>query len=243
MRGLWEFVTNNPIVLFIVAAWVLGGIGNVVKSRADARRRRERAEQRGTQSTSGSASTMATRGPDPVQRSEPRPSMQASPTPRTSTQSRSPDDVAAEMRRLLGLDPVADTAPPRARSQPQPQPVSQTRRAEPPPVPQPKSGPQPISPEAATRMFGTRIDPHVGESISSRSSAYQGRVGKHDRAWGSLGGRHMEREPVMPLAGSGPVPAGVDRLVDLQDIKRVILGAEILGPPLALRDPDQQRLV
>ncbi len=42
MRRLYELLLQNPILIFIVLAWVAGMVGNVVKS---ARKSRERAEQ------------------------------------------------------------------------------------------------------------------------------------------------------------------------------------------------------
>ncbi|MCA8949375.1 MAG: hypothetical protein KDE27_07720 [Planctomycetes bacterium] len=228
MRGFWDFLLANPILFFVIAAWIAGGIGNVIRSQKNAQRRAERR-----------ASTTPSRPATPVRRVEP-PEPPPRPQPRPQAQRRGPDDIAAEMRRILGLDgpPAQPEPPPVPRRASEVMPRSEPIRrevhrevveAEPPPVP--------LAPEVARRMLERRIGSHVGENISHRRGPRSGRVGKHDREWGALGGRRRRESTVAVTRG------GIERLVDLDDIKRVILGAEILGPPLALREPGRERMI
>src|SRR5689334_16720351 len=93
MGELLRFLKNNPILLVIVLAWVAGAIGNVIKA-AKARERHVR---------------KMTEPAERVRRSEP-PRIE----PKRPAQ-RSPDEVAAEMRRILGMDvETVPVAPERA---------------------------------------------------------------------------------------------------------------------------------
>lgn len=223
MRGLWEFLTANPILFLFIGAWVIGAIGNAVRSR-NARQKREEAR-----STRRQSDPIA-----PAQRVEPRasrPTAASAPPPvpqQQPTSARGPDEIAAEMRRILGLE---QEPPPRAPEvMPRVEPVRRPAGSR--PVP-PELPPTPLAPATAARMLERHIDPHVGEGITSRKAAGSGRVGKHDRAWGSLGGRR--RDIAIEVAGQR------ERIVDFRDLKRIIVGAEILGPPIAFRDLDSER--
>ena len=129
---------------------------------------------------------------------------------------------------ILGIDPDNSPVEPQPR-QPVSRPAVRQRAAA-------EKPPTPLAPRAATRLLEKHIDSHVGEGMSRSKDTRSGRVGTHDREWGTLGGRRRNR--VVALA----VEAAHERAIDLTNLKRLIIGAEILGPPVALRDPSQQRL-
>jgi hypothetical protein len=71
------------------------------------------------------------------------------------------------------------------------------------------------------------VDPHVGETLQQRRTPASGRVGQTDL--GTLGGRSPAQAQAVMRAHRG--------LVDVHDLKRMLIMREVLGPPLALR-PD-----
>src|SRR5262245_32100523 len=101
MRGFFEFLKDNPIVLFLLVAWVAGMIGNIGKAAKKARERAERSQNA-----------------PPSQPAQTRPPSQpAEPGPRSA------EEVAREMRRILGLDPEEGDRP----TEPPPRPVASPR--------------------------------------------------------------------------------------------------------------------
>lgn len=214
MRRLFQFLFDNPILLFIVVAWVAGAIGNILKASKKARG--------------------ASGGAPPV-----------SPPPRRAPVQpgrRSPEDIAAEMRRILGLDPDAPprspkpqraeaprTSAPRTTGQSEPvrrAPLaSQVAKAAPPPLP----SQAPLSPNE--RRLDIHVDPHVGEGIQHRhlGKPRQG-LRETQTQLGGLGRRTSEPRPRRSAATRYP----------LTDLKRIMVLNEILGPPLALRRDDER---
>ncbi len=203
MRDLLRFLFENPILLFIVVAWIAGAIGNAVK----AARKQQRQQQ-----------------PAPPVRTRPA-APQAGP--------RTADEVAAEIRRALGLDPPQ--APPR----PAPPPTPAPRPVAPPPAParpaawpevsrreapSPERPPTPVVPTTQARKLEMHVVPHVGEQIQRRAAVKPATAAP--RGIGELGGRSTA--PARRAAG------GSSRYA-LDDLKRAFVLAEILGPPLASR--------
>ncbi len=87
--------------------------------------------------------------------------------------------------------------------------------------------PAPLAPTAGARRLESHVDPHVGESIQRRASVQSGRVG------------HGVGHAASRAAASAHRRAAADRYA-LDDLKRLIVMAEILGPPLALRRGERE---
>jgi hypothetical protein len=146
----------------------------------------------------------------------------APPRPARAPQQRSPEEIAAEMRRILGMDPrpapPAPARPPAPAARP---PAPRLQHAD-----EPRLGDAPVA--VGSRPIGdlaVKVDPHVGETIRQRRAPATGSVGAV--ALGDLGGRQRTGR-VIERRGSS--------LVDLQDLPRAIVLREILDRPLALRD-------
>lgn len=204
MRRLFELLMQNPILVFILLAWVAGMIGNIVKA---ARKGRERAEQQRRMPRADPAPVRAPRAPDAPRRA-------------------SADDVAAEMRRILGMD-----TPPRATG-------TAPRPAVPPPLPQarsrrlvePERPPTPVRPTTQERKLEIHVDSHVGEEIGRREALTKPKA--ESGAIGSLGGRVHRRARRREFADRYP----------RTNLRQALVLSEILGPPLALRPSDPPRL-
>lgn len=130
--------------------------------------------------------------------------------------------IAKEMEQLLRKE---------AERQPEPGSV-----AVPPPLPrrpvdvvEPERPPTPVVPTTQKRRLPIHVEPHVGEQIERRQVLASGRIGERSpsQELGTLGGRRL---PVAQRRAAG-------RRYALDDLKRVVVLNEILGPPLALRPP------
>ncbi len=204
MRQLIDWLLQNPILIFILVASVSGMIGNIGKAA-------KKAQQRG-------AATPPVRRP---------PAWPAGGGQGQGNAPRTAEEVAAEIRRALGLDPTP-SAPPAPRPQPKPEPRPVVRRD----VVTPERPPTPVVPTTQARRLQMHVDPHVGEAIGKGSSI--GRrsslrsAGATHRAMGQLGGgrQHAQDQEV----------ARRSRFA-LGDLGRALVLNEILGPPLALREP------
>jgi hypothetical protein len=207
-----QFLIEYPILLLVVLAWIAGAIANAKK----AGQKRERA---------------------------------ARPTPSAPTASRTarrPDEgaaedaaaeVAREMRRILGVEEPPPKAPARparrpVASRPANQPANQPASHQPASQPRRAGGerpPAPVVPTTQSRRIDIHVDPHVGEQMAHRHQAT--RIGQRapGQEIGSLGGRVQTAKKA----------AAVRERYQL-DFKRVVVLAEILGPPVGLRTPDQR---
>jgi hypothetical protein len=193
MDRLIDFLRQNPILVFIGLAWLAGMIGNAVKV---ARKVRERG------------------APPPPRRmpaSRP-PQAPGGPAPRPSA-----EDIAAEMRRILGMEPSPGPASPRPSAEPAPVP----RR---PPV-APERPPTPVVPTTQARRLEIHVDPHVGEDIGRRE--VRPIAARTAPGLGALGGRAPAAQRRRDAAHRFP----------LDDLRSALVLSEILGPPLALRPP------
>ncbi len=220
MDRLILFFQQNPILLFVAVAWILGMIGNAAKVAKGKRQRTEMAR--------------LPESPSPTERV-------ATPVRSHPVHERSADEIAREMRRLLGVETEPSSgdrssSPAEASEVRQPRPTvrptlpaslpslpSQRRRN----VPELEHAPTPVRPTTSSRRLPIHVDPHVGEGISRRVSVQSGRVGESARAHtiGNLGGRVVE------VAHR----AAVASRYALTDLKRAIVLSEILGPPMSLR--------
>ncbi len=184
---------EQPLLAVVAALWVFGVIASALRKKK--------------QST----------GEPDADGADAEPSSPGS-TASTTMSERSAEEVAREMRRILGVEsaeppPVEPPAPP-------PLPV---RRRE---VVTPEREPTPVVPSTPRRKLPMHVDPHVGEGIQKRAAPDSGLVGAHPgHELGSLGGRTAVR-----------TRRGVrGHRYELDDLKRILVLNEILGPPLALR--------
>ncbi len=190
---------REPLVLLLLVSWVLGGLGKVLQAK---RKRDELARQQpAAKGDFGS--------PPPIARRE---------IPRRRTA----EEVAAEMRRVLGMDPAppVPAASPTSLSRPEPE----TRRRE---ASEGDRGPQPMRVSQLGKV-STHVDPHVGDTVMRRAAPLSGGVAAHEM--GTLGGRHH-----------APVAVAAERargLIDLSDLSRAFVLRELLDAPRALRGWD-----
>jgi hypothetical protein len=215
-----DFLLRNPLLLLVALAWIAGVINNAIKAKKKADENRRRREQ---QRHGGSPGTI----PDAA-KAEPAAALarQAPPPPRpvtapaTRQPQSSPEQIAQEMRRLLGLEPDVVATP----TPTPPPPRREPRRM----VVEPERAPQPVMPSAQARRLPRHIDPHVGEGIQHRH------VDPHVSGYrfGTLGGR------APAIARSQATAARFA----LEDLKKAFILSEILAPPLALRPFDERRL-
>ncbi|MBL8754528.1 MAG: hypothetical protein JNK15_14585 [Planctomycetes bacterium] len=241
---LLAFLLREPLILVVVGAWLIGMVGGIVKAMKQARERAERARQLPRESDATGLPPMA-RVPAP-----PPPAPVATPPV-----DRSPEALAREMRRILGIEPApaeakggdrsdadearaGDVAPresdrgdagPVADSTPPPLPSGTMRRRN---VAEPERAPVPVVPTTNRRRLEIHVAPHVGESIGRRASPQSGRVGSHSSGseLGNLGGRGASRARQRSSRSRYP----------LTDLKRILVLNEILGPPLALRRNERE---
>ncbi|MEO6597371.1 MAG: hypothetical protein ABIP94_21725 [Planctomycetota bacterium] len=210
MDRLIKFVFDNPILLFILLAWVGGAVGNVLKASKKARDAGSR-----TPPTSS-----------PARRAPAQPGQ------------RSAEDIAAEMRRILGLEPEAPPkatrtpSAPRTTGQSGPQrraplskPMARTAAKEGPPL-----LPSQVTASPSERRLDLHGDSHVGQGIQHRHlSKPRAGLRETQNQLGGLGGRTSEHQSKRSVGTRFP----------LTDLKRIIVLNEILGPPLALRRDDR----
>lgn len=204
MDQLLRFLMQNPIIALVVVFWVIGAISNV----RTAAKKREQAQAR------RDAATPAPRANTP-----------ASPPQRLP--SRDAEEVAREMRRILGL-PEPATPQPTA-----PKPVAPAPRPVGPPIRTPvrlgaERAPTPVVPTTQARRLQvqtteTRVGSSVGEAMAHRRAAPSADLG-------GLGGR----------VHHGHAGRVRDSRFALTDLRRVLVLGEILGPPVALRDQDRR---
>ena len=151
----------------------------------------------------------------------------AKPVPATNPAAKTPDQVAREMRRILGLEPEA------------PKPVAAPAQPAPPPM---RREPVMID-NAAVQLSKSpsrakeHMSSHVGEGMRDRHMAAS-KVGQTTRKpssrgeIGNLGGRNKPRKRRL-----------VERVrrYPMTDLRRIIVMSELLSPPITMR-PKSDRL-
>jgi hypothetical protein len=210
LEALLRLLNDNPWLWVVAIAWIAGVVGNITrgkqqKERAEARREARRIGRPGTEGAGG----------DDEER-EPR--EQQRPMPQAA---RTEAEIAREMRRILGVEEAP--APPSPAPPVPPPLVVRPRRA----VIAPERAPTPVMPTAGARHLPIHVESHVGDAMGRRAPVGSGRVGEHaaGEELGNLGGR----TPVRGRARSLRNRYAID------DLKRILVLNEILGPPLALR--------
>jgi hypothetical protein len=218
---LIKLLLQHPILLIVVGFWLLGLVGKVLGSvgkqaaqatkeaRDEARRRLEQVQRRSEAET----------------RPAERPRAEPAPPRRRITQ----EEAIAEMRRLLG-QPAPQKAPAQKISAPlvrdEGTHSAEEERQRKVVVVRPE-GRRVAEPLRQLGDVEVHVDPHVGEAMQQRRAPESGRVGQADL--GRLGGRTAARAAAAQRHHRG--------LVDVSDLKRMLIMRELLGPPLALR-PD-----
>jgi len=191
MQQLIKFLLEHPII----ALFVLGAVFQTI----------------------GQARTKTTtRG-----RTGSRPQRQQAPAQRSAPGAGRPteEEIAAEMRRILGMEP-------RSAAQRAPAPRPAPRQVAPPREAATERSPEPLRTQALGKL-AVQVDPHVGQRIEQRRAPVSGAVGGSEL--GKLGGRVAPRR-LRSRAGA--------HLVDLTSLPRAIVLREILDRPLALRQLD-----
>lgn len=225
MDKLIELLLKNPIIAVFLVIWIAGSIGNAVQAKKRAEKRRRRS---GPKSEPAQTRVEPVSRPSPVARQAPQPSSAPQPSPApaagggrlSGSAAQTPEQIAREMRRILGLEP----------DPPRPAPPS---RPAPPPPPPPPPGPAREALKDDLARYASRVDPHVGESIRDRHMAAtkvgQPRGGRG--AIGNLGGR-VATQARQARRGSRYA---------LDDLRRAIVINEILSPPVGLRGYEERR--
>ena len=220
-----EFLFANPLILFVLVAWIAGLLGNLLKARRKLRDM-QKARERARSGTLSQPERQSPTWPEPAaerRQREPASVRPAEPQPAPAPARRSDEEIAREMRRILGLEPdPAPPTPPPVR----PVPVPTSRPGEFAERSGAQRAPTPLGPPQR-RPLPMRVDPHVGESVHARMLRTQA----PPRQLGALGGRTLR----------GPRAAAGRRRFALDDVGRALVLAEILSPPLALRPFEERR--
>ncbi|MBM3962567.1 MAG: hypothetical protein FJ306_11790 [Planctomycetes bacterium] len=250
MDRLIEFFARNPVLLLVVVVWLAGIVGNVAKA---AKRARDAAPRRSEPTSLPS--------PQPM-RSEP-PQARAPVGDARPMGQRDAEEVAREMRRILGLEPEAGRrAPEPAEGRAEPLAGDRAERQD--ALPRPVLAQQQPTPPAPPRrpVAVPRLPVERAEQLPARSrrdvatperaptpvqpSTNRRRleihvdphvgesIGKRARVGsGKVGDRALGE-----LGGrshGAPTRAVRGARYELDDLKRAFVLSEILGPPLASR--------
>lgn len=224
MRQLIDFLFQNPLILILVGTWVLGLIGKALtgagqraaKTAQELREQQRRRMQQQVEEQKQEAAEVAKVEPQPRQR--------------RLTQ----EEAMAEMRRILQGEPRSGDATPVAAQarESQEEQRQQKRHREAVAAEEQRQKKREVfaaeGSRTADRKMGQveiHVDSHIGEAMQQRRTPASGQVGHS--AMGGLGGRTLAHAAAISREQRGPV--------DLQDIKRLLIMREVLGPPLALR--------
>jgi len=142
---------------------------------------------------------------------------QAGPAP--AKKATSPDEIAAEMRRIFGLD-----------SKPTPKVEPQPPRHEPVRVEPELVDPRSVRVRSSEPALRSSVDSHVGESARDRhlQKTKVGQTRGNRGAIGNLGGRVQTTRKKRTHSA---------RRFPMDDMKRIIVMNEILSPPVTMREP------
>ena len=235
IKILWE----NPLLLILAVGWIIGAVSNASKAKGASESRGERRQARRRARREKLAGDVVQR-PIRDRRQAPTPSRggvanapvagrasgpvtSRASAPLAGSAAQTPEQIAQEMRRVLGLE-----ASPGPGAAPQAAPVQ-------PPPPPAKRRPAPVGGATRDRRLEIHVDPHVGERIRDRHMR-ETRVGKPRAgrgAIGNLGGRVTAKERAM---------RGGSRF-SLDDLRKAMVLNEILSPPVSVRPHDDRRPV
>ncbi|MDP6929386.1 MAG: hypothetical protein QF412_06770 [Planctomycetota bacterium] len=210
MDPFLDFLFNNPFVLIFLGIWGISLLGNVMKAAAKRAVQQQRSGQ-------ASADPRGSRGPV------------AAPRPAPERRGPDPEEVAAELRRALGLAPS-------------PEPVASTWEDD----DDPWSDEPELSEPEPTRAHGLAERAELGSGTAHRTIDdehlvtsivdYEGSRIKASEGLGSLAGRAK-------FGGQAAVQGRRSRrrrsrFARIGDPAEAIIMMEIMGPPKALRDPE-----
>lgn len=217
MRQFLDLLLNNPLILILVAGWLLSSLGSLgakaARKAAEQQKRqlRKREERVDEAALPSAAPTTAS------------PSAQAAPqAPAPQRNVPDADEIAAEIRKLMGIEREEPPKPARAEVQPAP-------RVEPAPEPRPKPAPAPPRPEP---VFVDVVDTPVR---AERPSAHMPSELMPSESLPSRAHGPVVRSGV-PSAPRAKRAAG--SLLDLSNPAAAFVAAEVLGPPRAQRGWD-----
>lgn len=228
MDKLIRILFENPILLLVVGAWVFGAISSAANKaknkqgasdRGERRRRRKRTVENDAlvqRPLPASSTQLPQRRPAPVGQRGPANKPAPGSGRLAGSAAQSPEQIAREMRRILGLEPAEPAAPP-------PRPPS------PPPLERP---PEPIPVTTASRVLGTQVDSHVGERMRDRHMS-ESLVGKPRAGRGAIGNLGGRVTPQKRAAASGS-------RFSLDDLRKAIVLSEILSPPVSVRSHEDR---
>lgn len=227
MDKLIELLVKNPILLLVLLAWVAGAVNQQLKKKDEGDGRRTQARRRRLRRKAKAQRDPAVQQPVAQQQQAPiaqkagQKAAQSAGGPLAGSTAQTPEQIAREMRRILGLEQQPSAA---AKSPAAPPPITR------PPIERP---PEPIYVSTSERTLETHVDPHVGERIRDRHLR-ETRVGKprSGRASiGSLGGRVQGRKRA----------ASTGSRYSLDDLRMAIVINEILSPPVSVRSHEDRR--
>ena len=224
LRQLWEFVASNPIILIIVLGYIASMAGNVMTRAARKAQEQQAAErQKARERRIESASPVESAASTTFEESAP-------------TSQRSPEDVAEEIRRMMGLEP--EQTPVRVEVVEEPvvaEPVSvRPERG------RSHGGDLAAELERKERERAARFDARLqarSEELDARSDALDARAS--ESRFGDLPEHHSKLErpvAVSPSKRRRRSAKRSTRLFDASDPARAIVALEVLGPPRAMRE-------
>lgn len=211
MDKIVDFLVQNSWLLILLGIWLVSALGNLATRAA-----RKAAEQQQRQRRAQRPSSPAARP--------------ARPQPTGREAAPDPEEIAAQIRRMMGLE---REAPPEPRMEPEPEP-------EPAPRPQ-RVRVEVVDTEAprdrpaiADRQLESAVESEIGpgrlQTQLERTSVEQRRL------ISAIELREQRRRRA--LRAERARRTGRRRRMDLSDPAAAILLAEVLGPPRALRDLD-----
>ena len=225
MDKLLEILWKNPLLAVVAIVWIVGAATNASKKAGRTVSRRGAPTPRRSTAAKAVAQPLATPRQAPVKQAQmpvAKSATRRASAPLAGSAAQTPEQIAQEMRRVLGLAP--DPSPPV---------VAKAEPVQPPPPPVKQRRADPLGSRAAGDRLEIHVDPHVGERIRDRHMR-ETKVGNAQAgrgAIGNLGGRTKVRQRA----------ARVTRRFSMDDLRRVLVMNEILSPPVSMRSHDDRR--
>lgn len=210
LRKLFDFIGNYPILLILILGPLLSAVGGLVQRAS--RKAEEQRQRREKQRSREFGELPVGQEEQPVAYEEP---VVYEEEVVVEERPPSPDEIAAEIRRMMEAT-MGPQAPPPA-----------PPAAAPPPIPAPVSERKAFRPLGGVgdRRLDLHIEPEVGERLAARRGPASGGVGQ--TALGRLGGRVRRREKRAHMHRD---------LINTDNLPGAFVTIEVFGPPRALRD-------
>ena len=196
MQRLLRFLIEQPILLVIALAWIVGMINNV-------RTALKKARERGTLPPPPASERTFERQQAPAQ----------------SLPTRTAEQITQEMRRILGGEPTdGDGGRGAPSSAPAAGPRTAAERHRDWDRPSHERPPVPVVPSTPQRRLPTHIEPHMGEAIGRRANLQSRRPATAGRGeLGDLGGR-VHHEATARAIGGRYALTDLKRIIVLNEI-------------------------